>query len=198
MAANTGGRITSHTSQTLTEIFVLPCFWLIRWCIPVDQYHKVFCCVNLYVLISLSCLKKTKNNSKPAGGNLKPPSWSKFLILDDGNRSPVGSFSSQLASCMVRSVGFLSVSPFHSLPFHRHSGAMYIFPHPPPPSQITKKAAIKQTFQRHSPETGTVRFKWVRTRIKWDWAGGGQAGLEVKLSKSDSRKFQKFLEGKWL
>jgi len=61
---------------------------------------------------------------------LKPPSWSEFLILDDGNKNPVGSFSRQLASCVVPSVGFLSVSPFHSLPFHKHSRARCIFPPP--------------------------------------------------------------------
>lgn len=112
----------------------------------------------------------------------------------------MGSFSIQLASCMVLSAGFLSVSPFHSLPFHRHSRAMGIFYFFSffSLSQITKKAAIKQTFQTRSLETGAARFKWVQLRIKWDWAGGGQADLEIKLSKSDSRKFQKFLEGKWL
>lgn len=147
------------------------------------------------MLISLSCLFIFKKIFKKS---FKPSNWSEFLILDDGNRNPVGSFSSQFALCMVHSVGFLSVSPFHSLQFHRHSRAMCIFFFFHPLSQITKKAAIKQTFQTCSPRTGTARFTWVQMRIKWDWAGGGQADLEVKLSKSDSGKFQKFLEGKWL
>lgn len=77
------------------------------------------------MLISL-CLggKKRKQNKAKT---LLPHNWSEFLISYDGNRNPVGSFSSPLASCVALSVGFLSVSPFHSLPFHRHSRAMCIF-----------------------------------------------------------------------
>jgi len=95
----------------------------------------------LYTLNSLSCggfLRRKKRKK-----TLKPPSWSEFLILDDGNKNPVGSFSRQLASCVVHSVGFLSVSPFHSLPFHKHSRARCIFP---PPESNHKESCNQANF----------------------------------------------------
>lgn len=86
--------------------------------------------------------KKLKTKKKKAND----PNWSEFLILYDGNGNPVGSFSIQLASCMAISVGFLSVSPFHSLPFHRHSRAMGIFFSFFPPESNHKESCNQANF----------------------------------------------------